>query len=248
MTDENARLFVGCAGWSIPRQSAGRFPAGGTHLERYARRLPAVEINTSFYRPHLPATYQRWAAAVPEHFRFAVKVPRAITHERRLAESDELLRTFLEQARHLGHNLGPLLVQLPPSLLFDEARAGAFFTLLRAEFAGQVVCEPRHASWFAPAADALLRQARVSRVAADPAPVPQAAEPRDWGGLVYYRLHGSPVMYESAYSQADLLRLRDRLERARPAPAWCIFDNTALGAASENALALWEGLERTVGQ
>ena len=81
-------VFVGCAGWSIPRQHASYFPSEGSHLERYARFLPAVEINSSFYRPHKPATYARWAASVPDGFRFLFKLPRAITHERRLRGAD----------------------------------------------------------------------------------------------------------------------------------------------------------------
>src|SRR4051812_32051961 len=72
-------LYVGCAGWSVPKEHAGHFPAAGSHLQRYASRFPAVEINSSFYRPHRPATYARWAATVPDRFRFAGKVPREIT-------------------------------------------------------------------------------------------------------------------------------------------------------------------------
>jgi len=82
MNRSDMTVKVGCAGWAIPRQHAHRFPEQGTHLERYARRLPAVEINSSFYRSYQPKTYARWAASVPEHFRFAVKVPREITHRR----------------------------------------------------------------------------------------------------------------------------------------------------------------------
>ncbi|HWP34406.1 MAG TPA: DUF72 domain-containing protein, partial [Thermodesulfobacteriota bacterium] len=58
-------VLVGCAGWAIPRAAAGAFPGPGSHLERYARVLPAVEINSSFYRSHRPRTYARWAASVP---------------------------------------------------------------------------------------------------------------------------------------------------------------------------------------
>ena len=82
---------VGCAGWALPKEHAGRFPGGGTHLARYAGRLPAVEINSSFYRPHRPATYARWAASVPEDFRFAVKVPKDATHARRLVNAEDVL-------------------------------------------------------------------------------------------------------------------------------------------------------------
>jgi uncharacterized protein YecE (DUF72 family) len=84
------RIFIGCAGWSIARAHAQAFPEAGTHLKRYAQLLPAVEINSSFYRPHRPQTYARWAASTPQTFRFAVKLPRAITHTHRLRDSEDL--------------------------------------------------------------------------------------------------------------------------------------------------------------
>jgi uncharacterized protein YecE (DUF72 family) len=237
-------LFIGCAGWSIPRAYAEQFPVGGSHLERYAQRLPAVEINSSFYRPHRPATYARWAASVPEWFRFAVKVPREITHVHRLRAVDASLERFLSEATALGTALGPLLIQLPPSLRFDAAVVETFLTTLRAQFSGSVVCEPRHASWFSDEAERMLVARRVARVAADPAPVLQAAQPGGWPGLVYMRLHGSPILYESTYSDADLERYAQMLRTAaQNVPAWCIFDNTALGAATENALDLLTRLD-----
>ncbi|SRR5581483_207180 len=79
-----AELRIGVAGWSLPRAVLDEFPREGSHLARYAARLNCAEINSSFYRPHQPATYARWAASVPANFRFAVKLPRAITHDARL--------------------------------------------------------------------------------------------------------------------------------------------------------------------
>ena len=236
-----AAAYVGCAGWSLPREAQPHFPAEGTHLARYAARFPAVEINSSFYRPHRPATYARWAASVPPGFRFSVKLPRAITHERRLVDAGPLLDAFLAGATALGPALGCLLVQLPPSLAFDVATADAFLAALRERHAGPVAAEPRHASWFDAAADRLLADWRVARVAADPARVPAAAEPGGWPGTVYYRLHGSPRTYYSAYDASVLHALAPRLLAATPG-AWCIFDNTALGAATVNALELLERL------
>ena len=107
-------LRVGCAGWAIPSQHAHAFPAQGTHLERYAQRFTGVEVNSSFYRPHRPTTYARWAAAVPDPFQFAVKMPQEITHTRRLVEVTALLERFLTEVQSLGAKLGPLLLQLPP--------------------------------------------------------------------------------------------------------------------------------------
>lgn len=237
-------VMIGTAGWSIPKQHAAAFPEGGSHLERYARRLAAVEINSSFYRPHRPGTYARWAASVPPHFRFSVKLPREITHVRKLAAVTEPLDRFLSEAGALGDALGPLLVQLPPSLGFDEARAAGFFEALRARFDGGVACEPRHASWFTADVDQLMSHFRVARVAADPAPVPCAAVPGGWRGFVYHRLHGSPRTYYSAYSpealDATARLVADAMAHVRE--SWCIFDNTALGEATHDALALLDRL------
>lgn len=230
-------MYVGCVGWSLPREAQPDFPAGGTHLARYAARFPAVESSSSFSRPHRPATYARWVASVPPGFRFSVKRPRAITHERRLADAEPPLDAFLHGVRALGPALGGLLVQLPPSLALDAATADAFLAALRARHEGAVAVEPRHASRFDAGADALLASWRVGRVAADPARVPAAAEPGGWPGTVYHRLHGSPRTFYAAYGAAYLDALASRL-LAGSAGAWCIFDNTASGAATTDALGL----------
>lgn len=236
-------VYVGCAGWSIPSRHASLFPAEGSHLERYARSLPAVEINSSFYRPHKPETYARWAASVPEGFRFAVKMPKLITHERRLADPAEPLDRFLGEVRELGDRLGPLLVQLPPSLAFRRAVAEDFFALLRDRFDGGIACEPRHPSWFNDGPEAMLERFRVARVAADPVAVPGGEAPGGWGGLVYRRLHGSPEIYHTDYGPERLGAVEAALRSdSASAPAWCIFDNTALGAAPQNACTVWSGL------
>lgn len=237
-------LRIGCVSWSIPRAAAAEFPGAGSHLERYAARLSAVEIDTSFYRPHRPTTYARWAASVPAAFRFAVKLPRTITHERRLVDIDEPLDRFLGEVAALGPKLGPLLVQLPPSLAFERSTARSFYERLRRRFAGAVVCEPRHPTWFDAEAERLLLDVEVARVGADPAPraVPaaQASAPGGWPGLVYLRLHGAPKIYHSAYAPQQLDALAGTLADLHRGgtPAWCIFDNTAAGAAPEDALAL----------
>jgi uncharacterized protein YecE (DUF72 family) len=230
-------VIVATAGWSIPRDCAARFPRTDTHLRRYAAILRGVEINTSFYRDHSRATYTRWARQTPRRFQFSVKLPRQITHDQRLRAARRPLTQFLEGVCALGRRLGPLLVQLPPSLPFERRVARSFLTLLRTLHDGHVVCEPRHASWFEAEADMLLRQHRVGRVAADPAVVPGAANPGGWPGIVYVRLHGSPRMYWSVYDAGQLTRWASMLKAVpRGTPAWCVFDNTAAGGALANAL------------
>lgn len=235
--DRSSTVRIGCAGWSLPKEHADRFPDEGSHLERYASRFSAVEINSSFYKPHRPATYARWAESVPADFRFSVKVPRVATHGRRLVDAEDVLDGFLAEATRLGEKLGPLLVQLPPSLAFSADVAKAFFAALRERFDGTVALEPRHPSWFEPATERLVAKHRIARVAADPAVVPAAGKSGGWDGLVYYRLHGSPEMYYSAYPDEYLSDLSNTLAKsARSAEAWCIFDNTAAFAATVNAL------------
>ncbi len=227
-------LFIGTAGWSIPARYADRFAPASSHLARYGARLKAVEINSSFYRPHQKKTYARWADSVPPDFRFSVKLPRGITHERGLKDSGDLLARFLEEASGLGPKLGVILVQLPPSLTYNAHDAEALFVALHRRRAAAIACEPRHASWFTPQAEAALTALRVARVAADPPRGPGDGTPGGWPGLRYWRLHGSPKLYYSDYGADALHALAHRLQDGD----WCIFDNTAAFAALGNALAL----------
>lgn len=149
----------------MPRAVADEFPAEGSALERYAGRFAGVEINSTFYRSHRPGSYLRWAAATSPEFRFAVKAPRAITHEAKLKDCQAALAAFVREAGLLGDRLGPLLIQLPPSLAFDPGVAREFFTRLRDLAADHpLACEPRHPTWFEADADGLLGEFRVARV------------------------------------------------------------------------------------
>lgn len=235
------RILIGCAGWSLPAAQRARFGAGDSVLAAYATGLDAVEINSSFYRPHRRATYERWAASVPARFRFSVKLPRAITHEAGLHGAGPMLDAFLAQAGGLGDKLGALLVQLPPSLRFDAATAARFFAMLARRSEVPAVCEPRHRSWFQPRAEALLQRYGVQRAGVDPAaPLAAAAEPSPYGRVRYWRWHGSPRIYYSRYpdqrlgalAAALLARAGDGVDR------WCVFDNTAAGHAVADALRL----------
>lgn len=234
------RVRCGCAGWSIPAADRAAFGDGASVLQRYATRFDAVEINSSFHRPHRASTYARWADSVPEDFRFSVKLPRSISHDARLQGTGALLDAFLAQAGALGTRLGCLLLQLPPSAVFDAPVAARFFAMLRRRWDGGVVCEPRHASWFLPQAQALLARHRIARCAADPAPVPDAATPGATAGPQYWRWHGAARIYYSSYDDSALQTLADAVRNAAhpQAERWVIFDNTAAGLAVPNALQL----------
>lgn len=224
--------IIATAGWSIPKTVADRFARTGSGLARYAAVFKGVEINSTFYRRHQIKTFERWAASVPDDFRFAVKMPREITHEHRLRNIDRLFEAFAADVSALDGKLGPLLCQLPPSLKFDETAAGDALAAMRGMVGGKIVIEPRHTSWASPPARALLQRHAIERVLADPAPVWPAAdfpEPPK-----YVRLHGTPRSYYSNYTDAEIRSVAARLA----ADSWCVFDNTASGAAIENALAM----------
>jgi len=237
--------YVGTAGWSIPRAAAEHFPVTGTHLQRYAQVFNCVEINSSFYRPHAEKTYRRWAESTPPSFRFAVKMPRSITHESRLTKASDDLARFIGEVNGLDNKLGVLLVQLPPSLVFDMRVASSFFAALRKLYNGPVACEPRQSTWFVPYVDKFLTEHAISRVAADPSVVPIA---RDAGGatkLIYFRLHGSPRMYWSSYSSQELQAWKSKMANSGDATSvWIIFDNTAAGFATDNALEIKKRLAK----
>lgn len=241
-------LFIGTAGWAIPAVIREAFPREGTALQRYAGVMGCVEVNSSFYRPHRRSTWERWANSVPEDFRFAVKIPKKISHSLRLVNAEAELALFLGEVSGLGSRLAVLLLQLPPSFAFDMSVVAAFLADARSLTDVRFVIEPRHPSWFEPPADTLLASWGVARVAADPVKVPTAAIAGGWRGMTYFRLHGSPVMYRSAYDERRLLNYAATLAKdvAAGRPTWCLFDNTASAAAQGDALKLVRHMEAGV--
>ncbi len=185
--------------------------------------------------------------STPDAFRFSVKMPKRITHEAKLRNAGGMLLPFFDEVSGLNsgapQKLGPVLVQLPPSLVFDEGVVREFFGTVRELYSGALAVEPRHASWFQGDADQLLREFDMARVAADPpAGSPRAIDPGGSTALRYWRLHGSPRTYYSEYSEAFMSRLAERLRvdvHGHPeSVCWVMFDNTALGHATTNALQL----------
>lgn len=235
------RVTIGIAGWGLPRADADLFPppGAGSQLTRYASVFDGVEINSSFYRPHRPETYARWAASVPAGFRFAVKLPRSITHEKRLHDIDAELDRFVAEAGALGEKLGWILVQTPPSLRLEADAVHRLFASLHARLDDRTLlaCEARHASWFGDEATALMREAGVIRVIADPPvgePGPFVATRED---AAYLRLHGSPLIYRSVYEPERLAKVAGWLH-SQQGPALVIFDNTMSGTQTRQAVQL----------
>ena len=226
-------LRTGTAGWSLPIKPKDP----GSHLYHYSRNLGCVEVNSSFYRPHRPSTWARWATETPPDFRFSIKAPKTITHEAKLHHAETLLRDFFEQIQPASEKAGPILFQLPPSFAFDSVVVEDFLSLLRTVYEKEVVIEPRHATWFTPPVDSLLKKYLIARVAADPPKgAVEAGQPGGSMSLAYYRLHGTPRTYYSSYDDPFLVNVAATIKALNN--AWVIFDNTALSHAYPNALRL----------
>ncbi len=241
-----AGFHVGTSGWSYPHWLGVLYPEGtrsSEFLEVYVQRFDCVELNASFYRLPKEATVRGWLRRTPEGFRFCLKMSRLVTHLKRLAEVEgRPLANFFQRFEPLRPRLGPVLVQLPPSLAFEAGRVQAFFALLRERHAEhRYALEARHKSWFEETALDLLEQYGVALVIADSGGRFPSAETVT-ADFVYLRFHGPADLYRSNYPDemlADYARkVRDWL--AQGLEVWAFFNNDVGGHAVRNALRLRE--------
>jgi len=143
------RVLAGTSGFSYKEWKGSFYPEdlpAEEMLAYYSARLPAVEINNTFYRMPKPSMLEGWAAQVPAEFRFILKASQRITHRKRLKEAGDEVAYFFQTASTLGERLGPTLFQLPPNLKKDLPRLEAFLEVLPPR--APAAFEFRHASWF----------------------------------------------------------------------------------------------------
>ncbi len=198
-------LRIGISGWSFDEWKDGFYDGvpRSKWLAHYADHFPTVEVNYTFRRTMSPSTAEKWRAAVPPGFRFAVKAHQRITHTHRLKDPGEHLPHFLESLTPLGEALGPVLFQLPPHLPRDDTRLAAFLDALPEGLSS--VFEFRNETWFADQVYELLRARGAGLVISetDDRPAPEVVT----APQVYVRLR------KEAYSDHDLRgwvrRLRD---------------------------------------
>jgi uncharacterized protein YecE (DUF72 family) len=196
-------LLIGTSGWQYAHWKGRLYPARlpqTAWLEHYAERFRTVEVNATFYRLPRVATAEAWARRVPGDFVFAVKMSRYLTHIRRLREPEEPVARFMEVAAALGPRLGPVLMQLPPTMRADLDALGA--TLRRFPAGVRVAVEPRHESWFTPALYALLERHDAALCWADrPRWRPDPIRTAGWG---YLRLHEGRATPRPCYGRDAL--------------------------------------------
>lgn len=241
---------VGTSGWNYKHWSGGRFYpprlAARNWLAFYATHFDTVEVNNSFYRIPSAESVASWAATVPAHFTFAMKIWRGITHYRKLVNCEEFLDRFFAAANALNPpRRGPLLLQLPPSLGIDVGRLDAFLDAFHAATGTQrwlLAVEFRHPSWLKPEVYALLDRHKVALALADMERCP-ITEPNG-ADFVYVRRHGPTGRYAGCYAPEHIAADAQRIDRwLRTGRSVFVYYNNDIGGhAVDNARQLMEAL------
>jgi uncharacterized protein YecE (DUF72 family) len=227
---------VGTSGWNYPEWKGSFYPRDmkpAGMLAYYAERFSTVEVNNTFYRLPPRSAFEGWAARTPDDFVVVVKASRYLSHVRRLNEPEEPVARLLERAAGLGSKLGPVLLQLPPTLRLDLDRLDR--TLASFGPGVRVVVEPRHQSWFADETYAALRRRGAALCLTDRrnrrGPVVHTS---DWA---YVRLHEGTATPAPCYGDDSLRWWVRTLVDARDevAEAWVFFNNDPRACALANA-------------
>ncbi len=199
------KLHVGTSGFSYKEWKGTFYPdriKSADMLAWYAERLSAVELNNTFYRMPRESVVEGWAKQVPEHFRFAVKASRRITHIKRLKEVEEETNYLLSALSMLGGKLGFVLFQLPPNFKVDLDRLDAFAATLPS--GAPIAFEFRHESWEDAEVHARLGASGFALCQSD---VDDAPEP----DLIPTSKRGYLRLRRAAYDSDALMRWIDRI-------------------------------------
>lgn len=238
-------VTIGTSGWHYAHWRPRFYPDSmgpARWLAFYAERFAAVEVNNAFYRLPERSTFEKWAEVVPDDFVVAVKASRYLTHVLRLQDPSEPVSRLMERASALGDHLGPVLLQLPPTLRVDAARLDAALAAFPAST--RVAVEPRHESWFVGDVRRVLETRGAALCLADGGPVETPPwRTADWG---YVRFHGGAGRPRSCYRKRDIEAWAGRLasQWREAEDVYCFFNNDTNGCALRDARWLAGACER----
>lgn len=231
-------LFVGTSGWQYKDWRGVLYPDGlpaRLWLEEYAARFATVEINNAFYRLPSRETFEAWRERIPPDFVVAVKASRFLTHIKRLRDPEEPVERLMSHAAGLGDRLGPVLLQLPPTLRADPRLLDDCLACFPA--GTRVAVEPRHESWWTPEVREVLRSRGAALCWADvmSRPATPLWRTTDWG---YVRFHVGRAHQWPHYGRQSLATWARRIAETWPRnrAVYAYFNNDPHAAAVEDAL------------
>jgi uncharacterized protein YecE (DUF72 family) len=234
-------LNIGTSGWSYKGWAQNFYPDGlpaSKQLEYLAQQFSTVELNSSFYRLPSKSSFERWQRIAPRGFHFAVKVPRTITHFKRLHEITSIWQALEESADALGDKLAVYLLQFPSSFAADSGTLARLEALLALPMSKvPLAFEMRHGSWFQPACLEFFAKNQLCLVQADSSRFPHSPEGFSPSSIAYYRFHGPRDLYASDYTDAELTKWAAliRGDLAHGKDVFAYFDNDANGYAPRDA-------------
>ncbi|ASW73805.1 histidine kinase [Chryseobacterium piperi] len=243
MKKEN--LYIGCSGFYNNDWKGTLYPEntpGKDFLTLYSKEFNSVEINSTFYRKPTAKTLSKWFDDTPDYFRFFIKIPKTISHEKRLIESKEEISEFCRHIHtHLKEKLAGFLYQFPPSFKKTKDNTDLLISNLDSHFLN--VIEFRHESWWHQEIfDILKKHHIIFSGVSFPGNLPEDIIIND-EKIIYYRLHGKPILYKSEYSNEFLNNIADKIQKSQRI-AYIFFNNTWGTSAIKNSLYLKDILQR----
>ncbi|MDQ3978062.1 MAG: DUF72 domain-containing protein [Actinomycetota bacterium] len=238
-------VLIGTSGWQYASWKGRFYPEDlkqAGWLEHYADRFQVVEVNNAFYRLPEASTFRKWAERTPADFIVGVKASRYLTHIKRLADPAEPVSRFLERATHLGAKLGPVLLQLPPTLVANQERLEE--TLAQFPAGVRVAVEFRHDSWYTNETRALLEAREAAFCLADsPRRTTPVWRTASWG---YLRLHEGRAAPRPCYSERALEDWARRLADhwGPDEDVYVFFNNDPLACAVRDAIVFADVVNR----
>ena len=238
-------VWIGTSGWQYAHWRGRFYPAGvpqAAWLEFFAARFATVESNNAFYRLPESQTFAAWARRTPEDFVMAVKASRYLTHIRRLRDPEDPVDLFLERSTNLGAKLGPVLLQLPPTLQADLDALDGVLRLFPSSV--RVAVEFRHRSWFTDETRRLLARRHAALCVADRrGPISPTWRTVDWG---YVRFHEGRASPRPCYGEQALATWAARIAETWSAEedVFVYFNNDPAGCAIRDAIVFAEAVER----
>ncbi|KAB2349630.1 DUF72 domain-containing protein [Actinomadura rudentiformis] len=229
-------MLIGTSGWQYADWRGVLYPSGLAQrrwLERYAESFTTVENNNAFYRLPKRETFESWRDRTPDGFVMAVKASRFLTHMKRLREPEEPVARLMSVAEGLGPKLGPILLQLPPTLQAEPERLAACLRCFPDRI--RVAVEPRHPSWWSDEVRSVLERHRAALCWADrhSRPLTPLWRTTDW---LYVRFHEGAAQPWPTYGDQALATWVSRINEAEYDEAYVYFNNDPTGAAVRNAV------------